>query len=101
MSRIQFVRRAGSVVIAAACSLYSFVLFAPSAFARVMPPPGGSGSGLSHQSNPTVVHNVVTGGMAGWQIALIAVAAAVLTATFAVLADRLRQSHRKVRLAAA
>jgi hypothetical protein len=48
-----------------------------------------------------VVHNVVTGGMAGWQIALIAVAAAVLTATFAVLADRLRQSHRKVRLAAA
>jgi hypothetical protein len=99
MSHIQFVRRAGSVVIAAACSLFSLVLFAPSAFARVMPPPGGSGSGLSPQSNPTVVHNVVTGGMAGWQIALIAVA--VLTATFAVLADRLRQSHRKVRLAAA
>jgi hypothetical protein len=47
------------------------------------------------------VHTVVTGGMAGWQITLIAVAAALLAATVAVLADRARASRRQAATAAA
>ena len=47
------------------------------------------------------VHTVVSGGMPGWQITLIAVAAALLAATVAVLADRARASRRKAATAAA
>ena len=49
----------------------------------------------------TAVHTVVTGGMPGWQITLIAVAAALLAATVAVLADRARAGRRKAAVAAA
>jgi len=47
------------------------------------------------------VRTVVTGGMPGWQITLIAVGAALLAATVAVLADRARASRRKAVTAAA
>jgi hypothetical protein len=47
------------------------------------------------------VHTVVTGGTPGWQITLIAVAAALLAATVAVLADRARISRRQAATAAA
>ena len=50
---------------------------------------------------PPAVHTVVTGGMPGWQITLIAVAAALLAATVAVLADRARAGRRKAAVAAA
>ena len=43
----------------------------------------------------------VVGGMPGWQIALIAVGAALLAATLAVFADRARAAHRKAAMAAA
>jgi len=101
MNHVRFIRRALSVIAAAGGSLLGFVLFAPSAFAMVMPPPGLSPSGVSSQSVPTAVHTVVAGGMAGWQTALIAVAAALLAATLAVFADRARGSHRKVSISAA
>ena len=42
----------------------------------------------------TVVIHSVTGGMPGWQIALIALGAALAAATIAVLADRARTAHR-------
>jgi hypothetical protein len=48
-----------------------------------------------------VTHIVVTGGMPGWQIALIAIGAALLTATVAVLADRSWAARRKTITAAA
>ena len=44
----------------------------------------------------TVVRTVVVGGMPGWQIALIAVSAAVVTAVSAVLADRTRTTRRRL-----
>jgi hypothetical protein len=47
------------------------------------------------------VYTVVTGGMPGWQITLIAVAAALLAATVAVLADRARASRQQAATAAA
>ena len=43
---------------------------------------------------PAQIHTVVTGGMPGWQITLIAVGAALLTAALAVLLDRARTARR-------
>jgi anti-sigma-K factor RskA len=42
---------------------------------------------------PPAVQTVVVGGMPGWQIALIAVAAAVLAAAVAVFLDRARATR--------
>jgi hypothetical protein len=42
-----------------------------------------------------VTRTVVVGGMPGWQIALIAAGAALLAATLAVLADRVRAAHHR------
>jgi hypothetical protein len=47
------------------------------------------------------VHTVVVGGMPGWQIALIAVGAALVGAIIAVLADRARTARRSPATAAA
>ena len=44
---------------------------------------------------PTV-QTVVVGGMPGWQIALIAVGAALVAAAVAVLLDRARLGHRRL-----
>ena len=57
------------------------------------PPPGpvalAAGWGVpGFQVVSRQVHTAVTGGMPGWQITLIAVAAALLAATVAVLVDR-------------
>lgn len=100
MEHIRYIRRAARLISTIAGSLLGLVFCAPSAFAL---PVGsvGSSSTLSDQPGPSAVHTVFTGGMAGWQIALIAVAAAVLTATVAVLTDRVRASHRQVRVSAA
>ncbi|HEX3956188.1 MAG TPA: hypothetical protein VHZ03_06095 [Trebonia sp.] len=55
---------------------------APAAYAS-LPPHGGGADGA-----PTTVPVIAAGGMPGWQIALIAVAAAVVAAAVAVLIDR-------------
>ena len=47
----------------------------------------------------TIIHVITTGGMAGWQITLIALAAALLAATTAVFADRARTARRSVTVA--
>jgi hypothetical protein len=74
---------------------------APAAFAMRLPPSGGSGVSSPLPQTRTVTHTVVVGGMLGWQIALIAVGAALLAATVAVLLDRARGSHRTAITAAA
>jgi hypothetical protein len=56
-------------------------------------PDGDNGS---PQLLPTVTHTVVVGGMPGWQIALIAVAAAATAAIVAVLLDRARAARQPV-----
>ena len=45
---------------------------------------------------PAQIHTMTAGGMPGWQITLIAVAAAVLSATLAVAADRARATRRHI-----
>jgi hypothetical protein len=63
------------------------------------------GANLSAAQVPPAIHivtrTVVVGGMPGWQIALIAVGAALLAAALAVLADRARAAHHKTALPAA
>ena len=43
-----------------------------------------------------VVRTVVVGGMPGWQIALIAIVAALVAAVVAVLLDRMRSARRRL-----
>ena len=74
---------------------------APAAFAMRLPPSGGPGVSPALPQVTTVTRLVVVGGMPGWQIALIAVGAALLAATVAVLLDRARGSRRTAITAAA
>jgi hypothetical protein len=94
-SHIRYARRTANVVLALCGSLVGFVLFAPSAFAMIARPMGGASPVVSPQPQPIVLRTVVTGGMAGWLIALIAVGAALLAGTVAVVTDRARSAQRK------
>jgi len=49
----------------------------------------------AHEPARVFVDTVVVGGMPSWQIALIAVGAALFAATAAVLVDRARAARRK------
>ena len=113
-----------------ACAWLALAAAAPAAFAVRYPTPGGGGPGgmtpppppsrgkhpplpPGHVTGPVLgphragyppvshVHTVVVGGMPGWQIALIAAAAALAAATIAVLADRAWAARRKPATAAA
>ena len=68
-----------------------------SAASAMVPRSGGGGAeGNGHLpiSPPPEIHTVVVGGMPGWQIAAIAVAAALVAAVAAVLLDRSRSARR-------
>jgi len=106
------IRRLASVVTGLAASLAAAVLGAPAAFAAQWPhplpavtahqapgdptqqypyPPGGPLS----RFGPAAHHfNGVTGGMTGWQIALIALGAAIVGAGLALLVQRARATRR-------
>ena len=100
MNTVKRIRRFGAVLAGLAGALVAFG--ATPAFAMHEPPPG---SGVSTSpvgtTAPVEVHTVVVGGMPGWQITLIAIVAALLAATVAVLLDRARGSRRKAIAAAA
>jgi hypothetical protein len=63
---------------------------APAAFAERVPPPG-QGSGIAP---PPPARVIAEGGMPGWQIALIALAAALVAATVAILLDHARTARK-------
>jgi hypothetical protein len=69
------------------------VLAATPAFAMLEPDPGGYAAPTSVPAQ-IQYRTIVAGGMPGWQIALIAVGAALLAAVAAVLADRARAARR-------
>jgi hypothetical protein len=92
--------RLAAVLAAISTSLLVTVSGVPAAFARPVPPPGGSyGPAPAGPVPVTTIHVITTGGMAGWQITLIALAAALLAATAAVFADRARAARRGVTVA--
>jgi len=111
MIRIR-IRRLVSVVTGLAAALAAVVMGAPAAFAEQWPhplpavtahqvpagidqqypyPPDGP---LSRFEPVTHHFNGVTGGMTGWQIALIAVGAAIVGAALALLAQHARATRR-------
>jgi hypothetical protein len=93
MNPIRRIRRIAVALAGLACAWIGLAVAAPAAFAMTVP--GGSGGGVTTPAPaPVQVHTVVMGGMTGWQIALIAIGAALLAATVAVLLDRARTARR-------
>jgi len=87
MNRIHRIRRFLGVLAGLAGALLAFAATGSAALA--IPPPAGGTTVI-----PPAVHVVTVGGMAGWQITLIALGAALLAATAAVLLDRARAARR-------
>ena len=98
MNRIHHLRRLAAALAGLVGALLAFAAAAPAAFA--MPPPT-HGLPIGEKHPPLPVHTLVIGGMPGWQIALIAIAAALFAATLGVLADRAWTARRKTVTAAA
>ena len=99
MRTIKSLSRLGIVLASLAVVAVGFASGA-SASTAMIPGGGGSGAPAPDPGPVTVVHTVVVGGMPGWQIALIAVVAALVTACAAVLVERTRIARRPVRPAA-
>jgi len=80
---MNLIRRLGAVL---AGALLAIAGVAPAALARPFPPrpPGWD----KHPPPGASIRIVFTGGMPGWQIALIAAGIALLAAVLAVIADR-------------
>jgi hypothetical protein len=108
MNPIRYIRRLAAALAGLAGILLALGAGAPSAFASPLtepwPGPGPAGSVIparlppgwnKHPPLPVRVHTVVAGGMPGWQIALIAAAAALLAAAVAVLAYRAWAARRR------
>ena len=95
------IRRLTAALAGLAGALLVYAAAAPAALAQPFPPraPGWDKHPPPPQS--AGIHAVVAGGMPGWQIALIAIGAALLAATVAVLVDRVRATRRKTNIAAA
>jgi hypothetical protein len=100
MSYIRGARRTAGVAMAVCSTLIGIILFTPSTFALIAPL-GGASSAVPPQPRTGVFHTVVAGGLAGWQIALIAVGSALLSATVAVVIDRVRAQRRRLTMSAA
>ena len=93
MRTIKSLSRLGVVLASLAVVAVGFASGASASTAMI---PGGGGGGSAPDPGPvTVVHTVVVGGMPGWQIALIAVVAALVTACAAVLVERTRIGRRR------
>jgi CHASE2 domain-containing sensor protein len=81
-------RRLAAALAAVTCTLLASAVVMPAAWAVNVIPPGG---GLVQAP---AVGAVTAGGMPGWQITLIALGAALVAATAAVLLDRARAARR-------
>jgi hypothetical protein len=85
MKRIQRIRRSVTILAGLAGILLALAAAAPAALAT-LPPPA--------PAVPVPTHTVVTGGMPGWQIVLIATGAALAAAVIAVILDRIWTGRR-------
>ena len=83
-------RRIAVAVAAVICGVLAPLAIIPAASARTMlfPDPGGAGGTIPSGPASATVRVVTVGGMAGWQIALIALGAALVAAAAAVMLDR-------------
>ena len=85
------IRRIAAILGGLTASVLVILTGATAASAYPVPPMGGPAAPMQP---PPRVHTVVTGGMPGWQITLIAIAAAIAAAVLAVTPDRIRTAHR-------
>ncbi len=85
------IRRAAGIMASLAATILAPLIWAASAFAYPVPAPGGPAFPVQP---PPQVHTIVTGGMPGWQITLIATGAALLAAALAVTLDRTRTARQ-------
>jgi hypothetical protein len=91
MNPIRTIRRLASMLAGLAAATLAVIAAAPAALATPAPPdPGPAGIVPA-----PVIHTVVTGGMPGWQITLIAAGAALTAATATVLLDRARAARQR------
>jgi hypothetical protein len=95
------VRRLTAALAGLTGALLAFAAVAPAALAQPFPPRPPGWDRHPPPPQPAGIYAVVVGGMPGWQIALIAVGAAPLAASVAVLVDRGWAAHRKTVTAAA
>jgi hypothetical protein len=84
--------RLAAVLVAAIAGLLASVAAVPAAFAN--PVPVGDGGAVPATPVPAAVRVPGPGGMAGWQIILIALGAALLAAAATLLLDRAWAAHR-------
>jgi hypothetical protein len=96
MPIIKSLSRLGVVLTTLGVVALGFVGRASAASAMVPRSGGGGAEGNGHLpiSPPPEIHTVVVGGMPGWQIAAIAIVAALVAAVAAVLLDRSRSVRR-------
>jgi hypothetical protein len=84
-------RRLAGMLAAVTSGLLVSATIVPAAFAMNTPVVGGTG--VAHPGHPDTVR-VIAGGMAGWQITLIALGAALLAAAATLLLDRVLTARR-------
>ena len=87
-------RRITAALAAVTGGLLAWAATAPAASATILIPDPGGASGPVPATPAAPVQMIAAGGMPGWQITLIAVAAALVAATAAVVLDRTRASRR-------
>ncbi|HXZ65887.1 MAG TPA: hypothetical protein VEH05_14185 [Streptosporangiaceae bacterium] len=87
-TRIRNIRRAARILTALAIATLVFGATGPAALAAAPLPEGGGGGPAYVSQQQATLRTLASGGMPGWQITLIAVAAALIAATLAVVADR-------------
>jgi hypothetical protein len=98
MNPIHIIRRLTVLLAGLAATIVASIITASAAFATMPPPEPALPPGLNKHPPlaPAHVHAALAGGMPGWQIALIAVGAAVVAAVIAVLIDRAWTARRHV-----
>ena len=88
-----WLRRITAALAAIAGGALAWAAAIPAASAAVIPVPG-PGAAYGPAASPGTAQVITVGGMPGWQITLIAVAAALAAATATVLLDHARASRR-------
>ena len=94
MTTIDRIRRLIAILAAGAGALLALAAASPALAATARVPVYGPPAAVAPAQVPAQVHTVIVAGMAGWQITLIALAAALAAATVAVLLDRARTARR-------
>lgn len=87
-------RRLAGVLAALTCGVLASAATVPAAFAKLPPGVEVVRTARPAQVPATTVRLITAGGMAGWQITLIALSAAVAGAAAALLLTRARTAHR-------